>query len=105
MNFFDLPKELPDINSPEIFEKILQEKNVVIERIISTGQQTPENEWYEQEKAEWVILLQGKAKLLFDDKSTVILNKGDNIYIPPMQKHRVTYTSQEPVCIWLAVHF
>jgi len=33
------------------------------------------------------------------------LGKGDYVLIPPMQKHRVVYTSQEPPCIWLAVHF
>ncbi|MFK7907223.1 MAG: hypothetical protein AB8B69_18950, partial [Chitinophagales bacterium] len=57
-NILQIPAILP---KEEFFQPLLQNKNkdVLIERIISTGQITPENEWYEQAKDEWVVLLQG----------------------------------------------
>ncbi len=100
-NIFNLPASLPD---EELFETLLKSENVLIERIISTGQTTPPGEWYDQEKDEWVILLQGKAELSYADGSKIKLSAGDYVFIPAHQKHRVEYTSSEPSCIWLAVH-
>jgi cupin 2 domain-containing protein len=40
-----------------------------------------------------------------NDNEEIELNKGDYIYIPHKLKHRVTYTSTNPVCVWLAIHF
>ena len=78
--------------------------NILIERIISSGQTTPEGEWLEQERDEWVILLQGEAELAYSDYSQIRLKTGDYLLIPAHQKHRVSYTSNEPPCIWLAIH-
>ncbi len=101
-NIFNLPSELP---TTELFETLLTQKNVVIERIVSQGQITPSGEWYDQDKNEWVILLQGEAELSYEDNSRIKLTKGDYLYIPAHQKHRVDYTSINPICIWLAIHF
>ena len=91
--------------------KIGKSENFKLERIISTGQVTPEGEWYDQEKDEWVILLQGNAKLLFEknyndkiENKIIELKKGDYLFIKKHEKHRVIYTSQDPPCIWLALH-
>jgi cupin 2 domain-containing protein len=99
-NIFDLPSFLPTI---EVFEPLVSNDNILIERIISTGQTTPLGEWYDQDKDEWVILLQGEASLVYDDGSIIDLTVGDYLLIPAHQKHRVEYTSSEPPCIWLAV--
>ena len=101
-NIFDLPAQLP---TTELFETLLTQENILIERIISQGQITPPGEWYDQTKNEWVILLQGEAELSYEDNSCIKLTKGDYLYIPAHQKHRVEYTSTEPICIWLAIHF
>ena len=101
-NIFDLPAQLP---TTELFETLLTQENILIERIISQGQITPPGEWYDQTKNEWVILLQGEAELSYEDNSRIKLTKGDYLYIPAHQKHRVEYTSTEPICIWLAIHF
>ena len=94
-----------DLNQKyEIFEDIIASENILIERIISSGQKTPEGTWLEQERDEWVILLQGEASLSFEDGSRVDLKPGDYVYIPGNVKHRVDRTSTEPDCIWLAVH-
>ena len=100
-NIFRLPNNL--INQ-EIFETIINCKNLKIERIISTGQTTPEGTWYDQEQDEWVILLQGESRLLFSDNSSIHLTSGDYLLIKAHSKHRVEYTSIDPPCIWLAIH-
>lgn len=87
----------------EYYENIVN-GDVRIERIISTGQTTPDDKWYDQETDEWVILLEGNAIILFEDSVEISLQKGDYILIKAHEKHRVTYTSTEPECIWLAVH-
>ncbi|MGK7895661.1 MAG: hypothetical protein AB4372_19110 [Xenococcus sp. (in: cyanobacteria)] len=61
-NIFDLPSSL---SNKEIFESLLVTDNLLIERIISTGQKTPPGEWYDQDREEWVILLQGFADLSY----------------------------------------
>jgi len=100
-NIFDLPSFLP---KEELFESIVANDNILIERIVSTGQSTPPGEWYDQNKDEWVILLQGEAILIYKDGSRIKLIVGDYLLIPAHLKHRVEYTSSEPPCIWLAVH-
>ncbi len=100
-NIFNLPAILPPT---ELFE-VISSGDATIERIISTGQTTPEGEWYDQEKDEWVILLQGEAKILFESNSLEIrLQKGDYLLIKAHERHRVTFTTNSPPCIWLAVH-
>ncbi|GAB4384850.1 MAG: hypothetical protein Kow00121_48910 [Elainellaceae cyanobacterium] len=100
-NFFELPSHLP---AEEYFEQIASGRNLRIERIISTGHTTPPGEWYDQSWDEWVIVLQGEAKLTYADGSQYDLKPGDYLLIPAHQKHRVDYTSSMPPCIWLAVH-
>lgn len=101
-NLFDLPSPLPNA---EVFEPLLTSENVTIERIISTGQTTPPGQWYDQERDEWVILLQGTAVLAYPDGSQMQLQAGDYLLIRAHQKHRVEFTSADPPCIWLAIHF
>jgi len=95
---------LPATDSIELFEQILNKKNTKIERIISTGQITPDDQWYDQESDEWVILLQGNATIEFENAEYTQLSKGDYLLIPAHRKHRVSFTSSAPPCIWLAVH-
>jgi cupin 2 domain-containing protein len=88
----------------EQFEAIASNDNLLIERIISTGQTTPDGQWYDQYRDEWVILLQGEAEISYEDNSRMQMRSGDYLLIPAHKKHRVEYTSSEPPCIWLAVH-
>ncbi len=101
-NIFNTPEKLP---KEEVFETLISNKNILIERIISSGQSTPVDQWYDQEKDEWVILLQGEATLRYENDTRIFLKTGDYLLIPAHQKHRVEYTSNNPPCIWLAVHF
>jgi hypothetical protein len=53
---------LPD----EVVAELLTTLNLRIERIVSTGQASPPDGWYDQEWDEWVILLRGGARLQFE---------------------------------------
>lgn len=101
-NIFDTPKN--NISEEEIFIKLCSSPEVYIEKIISTGQSTPENQWLEDKRAEWVILLKGNAGIKFFDSGEFHLREGDYFFIPAFTKHQVTYTSSEPECVWLAVY-
>jgi cupin 2 domain-containing protein len=97
---------LPPALSGEIFETIVQSDSVHIERIVSNGQITPQGEWYNQERDEWVLVLTGSADLLFDGAETPQrLGTGDYTLIPAGCRHRVTWTDPAVKTVWLAVHF
>lgn len=100
-NLFLLPDPLP---AEEQFETLIQRAGIHIERIISTGQITPAEQWYDQVQDEWVVLLQGEAILSYQDGSSLPLKAGDHVLIPAHTRHRVSYTSHSPACIWLAIH-
>lgn len=87
----------------EISEDLLLTKNLRIERIVSTGQVTPEGTWYDQKEDEWVLLMSGEAKIKFDDGTESKLIPGDYLHIPAGCRHRVIYTSEKPPAIWLAI--
>ena len=91
----------------ELFETLVtgagdSADDFLVERIISNGEVTPEDQWYDQERDEWVAVLEGEACLLFEDGREVRLGCCDHVFLPKHCKHRVIYTSSP--CIWLAVH-
>ena len=47
-------------------------------------------------------MLQGEAELEIE-REILRLKKGDYAFLPAGLRHRVTYTSREPACIWLCV--
>eukprot|EP01080_Neovahlkampfia_damariscottae_P012338 gene12338-gene5798 len=101
-NIFETFEEKP---TEEIFETILKNKNITLERIITNGQTTPPGEWYNQDRDEWVLLLKGSALMLFEDNKIQTLNSGDYLLIPKFYKHRVQWIDPDNECIWLALHF
>jgi cupin 2 domain-containing protein len=100
-NLFRLPATLP---AEEVFEELAGGEGMRIERIVSTGQASPADQWYAQPDDEWVVLLQGEAELAYVDGSRLRLGAGDHVMIPAGERHRVEWTREDPPCIWLAVH-
>lgn len=101
-NFLQLlPTELKE----EVFEKILVNPNITMERIVSKGHSTPERDWYDQEKNEWVMVLQGEAILLWEDGSETMLKAHDYVNIVAHTKHKVKWTTPEKETVWLAIHY
>ena len=68
----------------------------------SHGQITPKGTWYDQPHDEWVVVLEGSARLAYENGEEVVLEKGDQLFLPRRRKHRVTWTSSP--CLWLAIH-
>lgn len=90
----------------EQFTGILQRPGLRIERIVSTGQASPEGFWYDQTDGEWVALLQGAARLRFADEAAAReLGPGDCVDIAPHRRHRVDWTDPGQTTVWLAIHY
>ena len=76
------------------------------QRIVSSGHVTPENQWYDQDGDEWVVVLRGSARLQFDGEAApVSLQPGDYVLIPARRRHRVEWTQPGKPTVWLALHF
>ncbi len=103
-SLFDAAR-FPSPADEELLEVLAHGHNSRVERIVSTGQTTPEGQWYDQEQDEWVALLSGNAELTWKDGEKTKLKAGDWLLIPAHARHRVTYTSTEPPCVWLAFFF
>jgi cupin 2 domain-containing protein len=98
--------QLSNNRSEEEFLALLSSRHLRIERIVSTGQETPPGEWLQQDRAEWVILLRGAARLLFEGEGEPrLLGPGDYVNIPALCRHRVEWTATEEPTVWLAVHY
>ncbi|MEJ2116810.1 MAG: cupin domain-containing protein [Alphaproteobacteria bacterium] len=111
---------MPQIETGNLFENIptsgdlvnedigliLARPGVKIERIVSHGQASPPDFWYDQAWHEWVIVLSGCARLKFEGEAEArLLSAGDYVFIPARQRHRVDWTSEDDPTVWLAVHF
>ena len=90
----------------EAFCEIFARPALKIERIISQGQASPPEFWYDQAWNEWVIVLKGSATLKFEDEPVArALDVGDYILIPARKRHRVEWTDPQQPTVWLALHF
>jgi cupin 2 domain-containing protein len=100
--FQDIPSSLPT----ELTEIIAGSDSVRIERIISRGHTCAPDAWYDQDTHEFVLLLQGRARLQFVGNDTLMsLKPGDYLFIPAHQRHRVDWTDPEHDTVWLTVHY
>lgn len=97
---------IPDMLTEELVETLAQTDHVRIERIVSAGHASSKDFWYDQEEHEWVVLLEGEAKLLFDGHDQVVhMKPGDHICISAGQRHRVQWTTPDEPTVWLAVFY
>ena len=99
--FENIPHQL----DAELSEEILSTKDFKLERIVSEGQTSPANFWYDQKDNEFVLLLSGSAKISFDNGKIFELNPGDYLIINAHQKHRVDWTSPDQKTFWLTLHY
>ena len=106
MNRSNLYRNIPETKRSEVFESLVQTRHLKLERIISRGHATPPGKWYDQDTEEWVVLLKGKAGLLFQGEASVrVLGPGDFLHIPSHRRHRVEWTDPKKETIWLALHY
>lgn len=95
-----VPSGLP----AELVTTLLEARSVRIERIVSHGHKSADEFWYDQQQNEWVVVLQGAARLRFENEAFE-MNVGDCVNIPAHSKHRVEWTTPDEPTIWLAVYY
>lgn len=99
--FSDMPVNFEQ----ETFEDLLVNDNFRVEKILSYGQSSPDEGWYDQEEHEWVILLSGYGVIEFEDGRNEKLLPGSYLHIQAHEKHKVVETSQNEVTVWLAIFY
>jgi cupin 2 domain-containing protein len=103
MNLFE---NIPERAAEELFTELLAADSVRIERIVSFGQASPEDFWYDQNENEWVLLLEGSADVCLEGESSLVrLGPGDYLNIPAGCRHRVEKTAANGRTVWLAVFY
>ena len=86
----------PSRREAEVSEPLLTARGVRMERITSLGQASPEGFWFDQEEAEWVMLLAGGARLTIEGEvEDRQLQAGDAIFLPSGCRHRVAWTDPD----------
>ncbi|ATG91116.1 phosphoribosylaminoimidazole carboxylase [Methylomonas koyamae] len=98
--FTGIPVQLPI----ELCQTLFAAPNLRIERIVSRGHITPKDAWYDQAWDEWVLVLQGAARLSFKTAAALEMVAGDYVMIPAHCLHRVDWTSPDQDTVWLAIH-
>lgn len=102
----NLLADLPSRAADERFDELLSRPGLRIERIVSTGHASPPGFWYDQPRAEWVLVLQGEALLRIETESEPRrLRAGDFANLPARCRHRVEWTRPDQPTVWLAVHY
>ena len=98
--FASIPEDL----STEFFQTLVSSAEIRIERIVSKGHKSDRDFWYDQDLNEWVVLIEGAARLEFIDR-TVTLQSGDYVNILAHERHRVDWTTPDAETIWLAIFY
>ena len=101
----NLLEKLPAARRTEAFTGLLSRPGVRLERIVSRGQATSEDQPMVPAQDEWVLLLEGAAGIRIEDSAEISLAPGDHLLIASGQKHWVTWTAKDRPTVWLALHF
>lgn len=94
---------IPENLDQEWIEELVRDRSVRIERIVSRGQSSPPDFWYDQEEDEWFMVVTGKARLKIEGQSELLLGPGDTLHLRAHIRHRVEWTDPQQDTIWLAV--
>lgn len=103
----NLLHDIPVHADGEVFTDLLSwpaTGRVRIERIVSNGQSSPPDFWYDSPDDEWVLVISGSASVAIDDGTTYTLGAGDWLQLPAHCRHRVAWTDAAQPTVWLAVH-
>ena len=100
--FAKIPAQLAE----EVFKALVRTPAFTLERIVSRGHCSASGQWYDQERDEWVLVVKGRARLLFEHRAEeVMMEAGDYLLIPAHCRHRVEWTDPDQETIWLALHY
>jgi cupin 2 domain-containing protein len=88
----------------ETVDSLLKGNGIRLERIVSCGHASPAGFWYDQQEAEWVMVLTGRARLTIEGETEDReLGPGDTLFLPARCRHRVTWTAPDQATVWLAL--
>ena len=105
MSHGNLLADVPSAMAEEDPRTLLAMPDLRIERIVSTGQASPPGFWYDQDWAEWVLVVAGQAGLLIEGEAAPrVLEPGSYVHLPAHCRHRLEWTAAETPTVWLAVH-
>jgi cupin 2 domain-containing protein len=94
----------PQARAAETAETLADGQGVRVQRIVSHGQASPPDFWYDEERAEFVAVLSGAASLQIEGEDEPRhLRPGDWIVLPPHCRHRVEWTDPAGPTVWLVV--
>jgi len=97
---------LPASGGDEAIEALLKAEGVRVVRIVSHGQASPAGFWYDQDEAEWVLVMRGRARLTIEGEAQEReLGPGDSLFLPAHCRHRVAWTQADEPTVWLAIFF
>ena len=97
--------DLPDPSPDERMEDLASSPGFRVERIVSHGQASPEDFWFDQETAEWVMVVAGRAWLEIEGQPNPHeMAPGDWVFLPAHCRHRVAWTDPDQATVWLAIH-
>ncbi len=113
-----VPFDVEEENEPTIFDEdfvqidpstieedivtLVDNDAIRVVQIVSKGACSKRDLWYDDNFGEFIYMLKGVGVIQFEEGYDERLNKGNNIYIAPHMKHRVSYTSADAV--WLCVY-
>lgn len=100
-NLFD---QVPPTVPHELTDILVDARHVRIERIVSYGHASPEGVWYDQAEDEFVLVVQGAARLRLGD-DVIAMGPGDFLDIPAHRRHRVEWTTPDEPTIWFVVFY
>jgi cupin 2 domain-containing protein len=95
---------LPAIGADEAVDTVVKGNGFRLERIVSHGQASPAGFWYDQNDAEWVMVVTGRARLTIEGEAEDrALAPGDSLFLPAHCRHRVAWTDPDQPTVWLAL--
>jgi cupin 2 domain-containing protein len=101
----NLLADVPTALAEEELRVLLATPGLRIARIVSTGQASPPGFWYDQDQAEFVLVVAGRAGLLIEGEAAAReLEPGSYVHMPAHCRHRVEWTDSVTPTVWLAVH-
>ncbi|MGL4333182.1 MAG: hypothetical protein ACRCZQ_02355 [Bacteroidales bacterium] len=107
VNYINIYDAITPENNQEITDILLRSAgangamNLRIERIVSNGEASPPDFWYDQDFNEWCCLVHGCAVLQTELQEEIVLSKGDSCFLSRHLKHRVSEVSDD--AIWITV--
>lgn len=81
---------------------LIETAQLEIQKIVTSGQKSPDDFWYDQECDEFVVVMQGSAVIALEDQQ-LQLQAGDFLYIKAHERHQILSSDPNKVTVWLAI--